>query len=80
MSTLTETDIQSFISTELLDGQNITVDEDLLLSGLLDSLAVMTLVAHLEKGRDGQIPAQDITIENFTSVATIAAYLNGATG
>ena len=69
--------IQDFISERLLDGQAVATDEDLLLSGLLDSLGVMSLVAHLEKHMDAKIPDQDITIENFSTVDTIAQYLNG---
>ena len=76
MTRMTGTDIQTFISQRLLDGREVAADEDLLLSGLLDSLGVMTLVSHLEKQMDCQIPAQDITIDNFTSVETISRYLS----
>lgn len=76
MTTVNEGAIREFISTRLLDGRAVSQDEDLLLSGLLDSLGVMSLVAHIEKMVGGQIPAQDITIENFTSVETIARYVN----
>lgn len=76
MTRLSEQEIQSFISGRLLDGRDVGTDEDLLLSGLLDSLGVMTLVSHMEKLMDRQIPAQDITIENFTSIETIARYLS----
>ncbi len=75
MTTVDETDIQNFVSQSLLNGRTIAADEDLLLSGLLDSLGVMTLVAHLEQQLDSVIPAQDITMENFTSVKTISNYL-----
>jgi acyl carrier protein len=71
-------EIQQFISDTFLNGRSIMPDEDLLLSGLLDSLGVMTLVSFIEKQTGQKIPAQDITLENFTSVDTITAYLNGA--
>ncbi|MEM7044297.1 MAG: acyl carrier protein [Pseudomonadota bacterium] len=69
--------IRRFISDQLLSGTAIADDDDLLLSGLLDSMSVMRLVAHLEKAFGVKIPPQDVVIENFTSVDTITAYLEG---
>lgn len=76
MTTISQSQVSTFISSRLLHGRQISADEDLLLSGLLDSLGVMTLVSHLESLRGHAIPPQDVTIENFTSVATITTYLN----
>lgn len=76
MTQVSHSDIQDFIATQFLNGRRVEIDEDLLLSGLLDSLGVMSLVAFLEKQSGKQIPPQDITIENFTSVSTISDYLN----
>ena len=67
--------IRSFIINELLAGTEIANDDDLLLSGLLDSMSVMRLVIHLETTFGVKIPPQDVVIENFTSVDTIVAYL-----
>ena len=67
--------IRSFIIDQLLSGTEIADDDDLLLSGLLDSMSVMRLVMHLETAFGVKIPPQDVVIENFTSVDTIAAYL-----
>lgn len=68
--------LQSFLSEELLNGASVSADEDLLLSGLLDSLGVMALVSFIEKTQAAPVPAGDITIENFSSVDTIVTYLN----
>ncbi len=68
--------IREVIQTQLLNGRAIELDEDLLLSGLLDSLGVMALVGHLENLCGNPIPHQDIIIENFQTVAAIASYLN----
>jgi len=68
--------IRTFIVNELLSGQVVTHDEDLLLSGLLDSMSVMRLVLHLETAFAVKVPPEDVVIENFTSVETINAYLN----
>lgn len=68
--------IRALIQDRLLDGRAIGCDDDLLLSGLLDSLGVMSLVGHLEELRGAPIPHQDVVIENFETVNAIAAYLN----
>jgi acyl carrier protein len=67
--------IRSFIVQELLDGKSVADGEDLLLSGLLDSLGVMRLVAYLEMDLDTSVPPEDVTIENFSSINTLAAYI-----
>ena len=76
MNSIEPNTIRNLIETRLLNGRRIQVDEDLLLSGLLDSLGVMALVGHLESLRGDPIPHQDIIIENFQTVAAIASYLN----
>ena len=66
----------NYIQTELLNGQQvITPDQDLLISGLVDSIGVMRLVAFIEKTLDIAIPPRDVTLENFGSVAAIVNYL-----
>jgi acyl carrier protein len=75
LSNLSEKDILGFISSTLLDGRSLAADDDLLLSGTLDSLGVMTVVAFLEKQMGKSIPAPDITIENFASVEAISSYV-----
>ena len=71
--------IIAFIQDELLDGDT-TVDvgseENLLLSGMVDSIGVMKLVAHVEDTLGLSVPAEDIVIENFVNVRTIATYLD----
>jgi len=69
-----------YISKDLLnrgDGEEngIADDEDLLGSGLLDSLGVMSLVFFIETELKLDVPPEDVTIENFQSLRTIAAYL-----
>ena len=55
--------------------------EDLLLTGLLDSLGVVRLVNHLEERFDVKIPYRDIHPGNFKTLETIGTYVSGlATG
>lgn len=68
--------LQTFLHDELLNGHTVAPDEDLLLSGLLDSLGVMALVAFIEKSQAAPVPPGDITIENFSTLDAIVAYLS----
>ncbi len=65
----------NYIQTSLLGGKQITADENLLLSGLVDSLGVMSLVLFIETSLDKPIPMEDVILENFASVDAIVAYL-----
>lgn len=71
--------IREFISDELvldeLDGE-IGHDQDLLTSGLIDSLGVMRLVGFIQDGFAVDVPPEDVTIENFLTLATICEYLS----
>ncbi|MBX2855167.1 MAG: acyl carrier protein [Rhodobacteraceae bacterium] len=69
-------DIRSFIIGSLLNGKSVGDAEDLLLSGMVDSLGVMRLVRHLEQTHDISIPAEDVVIENFVSIDAVATYLD----
>lgn len=69
--------IRTFISDTLLEGQSgsIDADQDLLMSGLLDSLNVMKLASYLEETCNITIPAQDVVLENFSTVTNMHDYL-----
>lgn len=73
--TLIASKIGGYIQDTLLGGRAVAHDENLLLSGLLDSLAVMSLVAHIEDTFDIKIPFGDVLIENFETIDAIASYL-----
>ncbi len=75
-------DIREFICTELLLDDSISIDDDenLLVTGVLDSLALMRLVMHLEDTFDLEIPPHDITLENFASLSTMSRYLSNRLG
>jgi acyl carrier protein len=67
--------IREFVVHELLDGKPVSDDEDLLISGLVDSLGVMRLVGFLEDALSTSIPPEDVTIENFANIAVVASYI-----
>jgi len=76
---ITKDAITTYINTTLLEGRSdpITSDQDLLMSGVLDSLNVMKLAVHLEETCSITIPAQDVVLENFSTVDQMYSYLDG---
>ncbi len=69
--------LQQYIQDELLDGREISDDENLLLGGLIDSMGVMRLVAFVEEAFQVSVPPEDLTIENFMTIETMIRYLEG---
>lgn len=70
-------EIQKFIHQDLLSGQHdVGLDEDLLLSGLVDSVGLMRLVEFIEQTLKIKVPPKDFTIENFGTVNALGDYLH----
>lgn len=75
--------IIEYIQNDLLSGQGdiqLTADEDLLTTGLIDSLGIMKLLAFLEETYDVKVPAEDMTIENFMTVELMDNYMKSLQG
>ena len=68
-------ELKGFIEAQILSGRAVAPEEDLLVSGLVDSLGVMRLVAFIENAFGLKVPARDLTLKNFRSVDAIAAYV-----
>ena len=76
---MTSQEIADYINHDLLAGTadaNVTPETELVLSGLLDSIALMRLVAHLEKSTGSKIPQDGLVMENFANPSTLAGYLD----
>lgn len=70
--------LRQHITQELLSDRNgtaISDDDNLLGSGLLDSVGMMSLVLFIEEELQIEVPPEDVTIEHFLSINTIDAYL-----
>ena len=66
-----------YLTEEILDaGETISADDELLMSGKVDSINVMRLVAFVEYTFGVEVPAEDVTLETFQSVTAIAAYVS----
>ena len=67
--------LRDYICNTLLDGREIARDENLLLSGLLDSLGVMSLVTFIETKFAIEVPFEDVVIENFATLDAMTNYI-----
>lgn len=68
-----------YISEDLLVGQSdlaLEADENILTSGLIDSLGIMRVVTFIEDEFGIAIPPEDVTIEHFRTVQHLANYLD----
>jgi acyl carrier protein len=52
-----------------------SVETDLIETGLLDSLALVELLAELEESFDVSISTDDLELENFRSITNIAGFV-----
>ena len=59
---------------------SISDDGSLLEAGVIDSLAMVDLISHLQKTYDITIPEDDMTPENFDSITAIASYVESRRG
>ena len=67
----------TFINDEIsLDPtQEITLDTDLLLTGLVDSLGVVEVVAWIEEQVDAPVDPTDVVLENFQTVQRMIDFM-----
>ena len=71
-------DVEQFIISELSQGRGITAidpGDNLLAKGIVDSHGVMELVAFLEERYGISVSDEDLTPENFESVARIDEFV-----
>lgn len=76
-------DVEQFILQELMTGSSvdaIPADEDLLATGIVDSHGVMQLVAFLRERYGVTVRDDELTPENFQSIAAISAFVEQAKG
>jgi acyl carrier protein len=54
---------------------NLSDEDSLLSAGVIDSVAMIDLISHLEKTYTVRIAEDDMTPENFDSIAAIATFI-----
>ncbi len=70
--------IINYILEELHGGQSdlkILPEDDLLGSGLVESMGMMRLIQFIEDDNGIKVSPQDMTIENFMTVAAMVDYI-----
>ena len=66
----------AFVNEEILAGHgHVGGDDEIVLDGTLDSLGVARLVGFIEAEFAISVPAQDVTIEHFRTITTMAEYV-----
>ena len=74
----TQEAIKQYLTKELSSDHknlNLSVDDNLLIGNLVDSLGVMRLVSFVEQRFNIRVPPEDVTIEHFRSIRVIAEYI-----
>jgi len=76
----TQAILMEYIKKELMKGRNIDISptDDLLGSGIIDSLGILQLVSFIEDRFNFQVPDEDVVFENFFSVEALTNYLQSA--
>jgi acyl carrier protein len=69
-----------YVKNEIMRNPNakLSDDQDLLGTGVLDSLAILQVVAFIDEQFGYQVPDEDVVFENFQSINALVSYLNGA--
>lgn len=73
----------AYVRDELLGGKgpaDLEAGDDLLGSGLVDSLGVMRLIGYIEQRLGISVPPGDVTIDHFMTVERIVDYLESRRG
>jgi acyl carrier protein len=73
-------ELLTYILKEHLPGEapdSLKPDDDLIGSGILDSLAMVNLVTHLEKHYGIVVGAEEMSPDNFGSVSALARFVAG---
>ena len=70
--------LTEFVHKELAQGRvaEIKPDDDLLATGVIDSLGILQLVMFVEEHFAVQIPDEDVLVENFRTIAVLTDYLD----
>ncbi|MFK7732336.1 MAG: acyl carrier protein [Pseudomonadales bacterium] len=77
-----EEQIKQFILSDLIkDGSaaDLSNDENLIDSGVVDSLGIMKLVAFLEKSFKVAVSDDEILLDNFETIDAISGFLSSKT-
>jgi len=71
-------EIIAILKKDIIQDEEITIglEEDLLTTGLLNSMALIRLVAAIENNYNIKIPPTDLVIENFINIQAMESYIS----
>lgn len=75
-----ENELKSYLLAHHLPGEEagwLHAHYDLIESGILDSLALIKLLSHLEQAYQVQLSPEEITVHHFSTLAAITALVKG---
>ena len=76
----TSEEILTYINENLLGNKvDLGVDDNLFVSGLIDSMGAMQLVSALQSSNDIKISPGEITLKNFKTINSIVKFINAKT-
>jgi acyl carrier protein len=79
MNENTQAILLEYIQKEIISNEvmsKIQTSDDLLSTGIIDSLSIMRLIAFIEERFEQKVPPQDLVIENFISIDAMAEYIH----
>jgi len=76
MSNLIEKSVREFIQAGSCMKQPIDSEQDILGTGVLDSLGIANLLAFVETEFGLNVPLEDVTVENFSTTKGIAEFVS----
>lgn len=71
--------LTTFILEEFLpdeDAEDLTTDIELVSTGILDSISVINVVAHLEKFYSIKIEAHEASVDNMNTIESMASLVS----
>lgn len=72
----TKSILTNYIQEQFVRGRRtVQAHEDLLSSGVLNSLGILKLVSFIEERFDIRVPDEDIVFENFQNIDSLSTYL-----
>ena len=75
--------ITAYLKDEVLGGRDdieLTLTTQLVEEDIIDSLGIFQMVSFLEDRFGLEVEPEDVTIENFTSIASIEAFVSRVQG
>ena len=71
--------LRTFIQDEVLFGEGTVTDDQDLLEGVLDSLALLQFVEHIESEFSFEVGDADMVPDNFRTLNAVERYLDSRT-